>query len=159
VRGILNHRALQIPKATIKRVVVTVAVLAAGLSLVIPAIFHFYLGTVLLYTAGPFLAAMLVWAIVGITRLRLVGLLPSMADHFIPLTLKPWIQFWMLFKLGLFGSMLLLLATAILSAVIGGPTEYFIEGLVYLVWFKLFIDLLFGTAFNAGIISRRKNTR
>lgn len=158
MNGVLKTSAQAIPRATIYRVAGTIAVLAAALSVAVSTIFHPYLGTVVLYAAAPFVTAMLIWAVAFIARLRLVGFLPSACDHFIPPGLRPWLQFWLMFRFGLLGSILLLLVIVTVSAVLGGPIQDLVAGVIYLIWLRLFVDVLFGAAFNIGVISRRHAT-
>lgn len=151
----LKASARAVPKATIYRVAGGVAFGSALVSVAVAALIGPHLGTVAVYALVPLLAALFVWAVAGAARLRLVGFLPSEADHFIPPALQPWIRFWLLARFGLLGAMLLLLLGTVVTAVAGGPAKYCIEGLVYVVIVRMLMDLIFGAAFNMGIISRR----
>jgi len=102
---------------------------------------------------APFSLALAAWLLVGALRLRLVGFLPSEAQALIPSRLVPWMRSWLLVRFGLLGSGLLLILTAIVAAIAHGPFGRAIEAFAYVVWFRIFLDLIFGTAFNAGVIS------
>jgi hypothetical protein len=159
MNGILRATAQTVPKAMLYRVAGGVALGSAALALAFVAIIHPYLGTVVGYVVVPLLAALLVWAIAGVVRLRLVGFLPSDADHYIPTTLQPWIRFWLVVRFGLLGAMLLLLVAIVGAAVAGAPITYSVEAFVYVGIVRMFMDLIFGAAFNLCIISRRHITR
>lgn len=115
------------------------------------------MGAVVLSVVWPFLAALLAYVVAGISRLRLVGFLKSQAndDDFIPSALQPWIRFWLLSRFGLLGGMLLLLLAIVATAVAGRGANYCFEALVYVVMVRMFMDVVFGAAFNLGIIIRR----
>lgn len=129
------------------------------MALAFVALIHPYLGTVVGYVFVPLLAALLAWALAGVVRLRLVGFLPSAADDFIPSALQPWIRFWLVVRFGLLGGGLLLLVSIVGAALAGGPITFPVEAFVYVVIVRMFMDLVFGTAFNLGIISRRHMSR
>jgi hypothetical protein len=114
-----------------------------------------YLGSVAGYAVWPMLVGLVAWTIAVVARLRLVGLLPSNADHFIPTALQPWIRFWLLARLGLLGAVVLLLLAAVAAALPGGPTRYCVEAFVYVVMARIFMDLFFGAVLNVSIITRR----
>lgn len=155
----MNGVLKAIPKATVYRIAGGVALLSALSAFALAALLRPYLGDVVGYVFVPLLVALLAWAIAGAVRLRLVGFLPSEADHFIPDALRPWIRFWLLVRLGLLGAMLLLLAATVVTASGGGPVNYCVEALVFVVIVRLLVDLIFGAAFNVGIISRRHRPR
>ena len=134
-----------------------IAVGSAVIAFALVAIYHPYLGDVVGLGLWPFLVAMIVWLIAGVSRLRIVGFLPSKADHLIPTGLRPWIRFWLLVRVGLFGGWTLLIVAIVGAAIWGSPLRYLVEALVYLVWLRLFLDLCFGSAFNIGIIFGRHN--
>lgn len=159
MNGVLKASAQGVPKATLYRVAGISALFAAILGLAVSSVLRPDLGTVFIYAAVPFFAALLVWTVAGVARLRLVGFLPSDADHFIPVALQPWIRCWLLLRFGLLGAMFLLLLSIIGTAVVDGSLRYSAEALVYVVWFRMFIDLVFGAAFNLGIISRRSSAK
>jgi hypothetical protein len=151
----MNGVLRAIPKATVYRIAGGVALLSAISAFALAALFRPYLGDVVGYVLVPLLVALLAWAIAVAARLRLVGFLPSEADHFISDALRPWIRFWLLVRLGLLGAMLLLLAAIVATAIGGGSINYCVNALVFVVIVRLLVDLVFGAAFNVGIISRR----
>ena len=159
MNGALRLDAQTVPKATLYRMAGGVAFGSAALTLVFVVIVHPYLGTVVGYVFVPLLAGLLVWAISGIVRLRLVGFLPSDAERFIPTTLLPWIRYWLIARIGLLGAMFLLLIAIVGTAVASGRITYPVEAIVYLVIVHMAMELAFGAAFNLGIISRRRNAK
>ena len=72
-------------------------------ALAVSALLRPYLGSVAGYAVVPLLVGLFVWIIAAVARLRIVGFLPSDADHLIPTALQPWIRFWLLARLGLLG--------------------------------------------------------
>ena len=151
----LKATAQAVPKVIIYRVTGGVALGAAIASFAFASLLRPYLGSVVLYGAVPLLAAFAVFLIVAVVRLRLVGLLPSEAEHLIPSVLRPWIVFWLLSRLGLLGSMALLLATLIATALAGGQVQYAVNALICIILLRMFMDCVFGVAFNVGVISSR----
>jgi hypothetical protein len=63
--------------------------------------------------------------------------------------------FWLLSRLGLLGSMALLLAALIATALAGGQVQHVVNALIYILYFRMFMDCVFGVAFNVGIIASR----
>jgi hypothetical protein len=116
------------------------------------------MGPTLGYALWPFLVAFVVWVGAGILRLLLVGYLPSHPkdDDYIPRALQPWIRAWLLARFGLLGAMLAMLLVVVATAIAGRGQNYAIEALVYVVVFRVFMDIGFGAAFNLGIIARRR---
>jgi hypothetical protein len=159
MNGVLRATTQTVPKATLYWIAGGVALGFAALALAFVALIHPYLGTVVGYVIVPFLAVLLVWAIIYVVRLGLVGFLPSDADHFIPTTLQPWMRFWPVVRFGLLGAMFLLLVAIVGTAIAGGPITYPVEAFVYVVIVRMFMDLAFGAALNLGIISRRHISR
>ena len=157
--SVLRATAQTVPKATLYRIAGGVALGSAALALAFVVFIHPYLGAIVGYFIVPFFAALLAWAIAGIVRLRLVGFLPSDADHFIPTALQPWIRFWLVVRFGLLGAMLLLLVAIVGTAVAGGPITYPVEAFVDVVIVRMLMDLAFGAAFNLGIVSHRHISR
>ena len=155
----MNGVLKAIPKAIVYRVAGGVALLSALSAFAVAALLRPYLGDVVGYVFVPLLVALLAWAVAGAVRLRVVGFLPSEADHFIPDALRPWIRFWLLVRLGLLGALLLLLAAIVITAIVGGPVNYSVNALVFVVIVRMLVDLVFGAAFNVGIISRRHSAR
>jgi hypothetical protein len=96
--------------------------------------------------------ALLVWLIAAAARLRLVGYLPADADNLIPAALQPWMRFWLLTRMGLLLAMLLLMLATVIAAVARGPFHYCLQGFVYVVMLRIFMDLLFSAALNVGVI-------
>ena len=158
MNGVLRETAKTVSKATLYRTAAGVAVGSAAISLAIATLIRPSMGAVLEYFGWPFLAALVVWAVAGISRLRLVGFLPGQPndDDFIPRTLQPWIRFWLLSRFGLLVGTLALLLALVATAVGGQGASYCIEALVYVVMVRMFMDLVFGAAFNLGIITRRR---
>jgi hypothetical protein len=161
MNAVLRSTAQAVPKATLYRVAVGVglgsaAVAVAGAWLLGPS-----MGAVIRYMVWPFLALSLVWVVAGISRLQLVGYLPSQPkdDDFIPRALQPWIRFWLVGRVGLLGAMLLVFLAIAVTAAVGRGANYCVEALVYVVAARMLIDLGFGAAFNLGIITRRRSTR
>lgn len=155
MKSALKATAQTVPKATIYPVAGSVAFGAAVAAVAVSALVRAILGTVSLYGFVPLLVALAAWAVAGVARLRLVGFLPSEADHLIPAVLQPWIRFWLLARFGLLGAMLLLLLATIVTALAGGPAKLCFEAFIYVVIVRMFMDLIFGAAFNVGIIARR----
>jgi hypothetical protein len=52
--------------------------------------------------------------------------------------------------------MLAMLLVVVATAIAGRGQNYAIEALVYVVVFRVFMDIGFGAAFNLGIIARRR---
>lgn len=161
MNGILRATAQAVPKATIYRVAVGVAVGSVGLALGIAVLLRPSMGVVVGYVVWPLLAFLVAWIVAGVLRLRLVGCLPSQPkdDDFIPRGLQPWIRFWLLTRFGLLGAMLVLLLAIVVAAVAGRGANYAVEALVYVVVVRMFMDVGFGAAFNIGIITRRRSAR
>ncbi len=155
----MNGSLKAIPKATIYRLAGGVALLSALLAFTVATLLRPHLGDVVEYVFVPLLVALLAWAIALVVRLRLVGPMPSEAEHFIPYALRPWIRFWLLVRLGLLGAMLLLLAAVVITAIGGGPVNYCVNALAFVVIIRMLVDLVFGAALNVGIISRRHSAR
>jgi hypothetical protein len=155
MNGDQEATAQTLSKTAVYRVGGGVAVGSTALALAFVMLVQPYLGNVVGYVLVPLLTALLVWAVAGIVRLKLVGFLPSDADHFIPPRLQPWIRFWLLVRFGLLGAMALLLVGSIGTALAGGLISYTVEALVYVVMVHMFMDLIFGAAFNIGIVSHR----
>ncbi|MFL6759994.1 hypothetical protein [Sphingomonas sp.] len=117
------------------------------------------MGAIIGYIVWPLLAVSLAWVVAGISRLRLVGYLPSQPkdDDFIPRALQPWIRLWLLARVGLFGAMVLVFLAIAVTAAVGRGANYCVQALVYLVAARMFMDLGFGAAFNLGMITRRRS--
>lgn len=117
------------------------------------------MGAVVEYLVWPFLTALVVRAVAGISQLRLVGYLPGQPndDDFIPRALQPWMRFWLLARMGLLVGMLVLLLATVAAVIAGRGANYCIDALVYVVVVRMFMDLAFGAAFNLGIIARRRS--
>jgi hypothetical protein len=158
MNGVLNATAQTVSKATLYRTAAGLAVGSAAIALAIAALLRPSMGAVFGYLVWPFLAALVVWAVAGISRLRLIGFLPGQPndDDFIPRTLQPWIRFWLLSRIGLLVAMLVLLLAVLATAVAGKGASYCVEALVYVTVVRMFMDLVFGAAFNLGIITRRR---
>lgn len=154
----LRETIQTIPKTTIYRVAGGVALVSAIAALAVSALLRPYLGSVVGHAVVPFVAALVVWTSAGVTRLRVVGFLPSQADHLIPARLEPWLRVWLLARFGFLGSMLLVLVAIVAVAVAGGPFHYGVDAFVYVAIARMFMDLIFGTALNVGIIARRHST-
>ena len=159
MNGALKATAQPWPKPVVYWVAGGVALGSTVLAIAFVALVHPYLGTVVGYVFVPLLAALLVWAIAGAVRLKLVGFLSSDADHFIPPRLQPWIRFWLVARLGLLGTIALLIVAIVGTVLAGGTASYSVEALVYVVIVRMFMDLIFGAAFNLGIVSRRHTLR
>lgn len=155
----LRASARTVSKGTIYRIAGSIGPLSAAFGSVVAAYVQPDLGTVFGYVAVPLLLTLLGWALVGILRLRLVGFLPSDADHLVPAGLKPWIRWWLLVRFGLLSGGLLLIPAIVVAAVAGVGVASFVHALVYLAILLMFLDLVFGTALNAGIITRRASAR
>jgi hypothetical protein len=158
MNGVLKATAQTVSKATLYRTAAGLAVGSAAIALAIAALLRPSMGAVFGYLVWPFLAALVVWAVAGISRLRLIGFLPGQPndDDFIPRTLQPWIRFWLLSRIGLLVAMLVLLLAVLATAVAGKGASYCVEALVYVTVVRMFMDLVFGAAFNLGIITRRR---
>lgn len=159
MNGVLRATARSVSKPTLYRTIACVAVGSVVIALAIATLLGPSLGRVFGYLMWPFLAALVVWIVAAISRLRLVGFLPGQPsdDDFIPRALQPWIRFWLLSRLGLlFGVLGLLLATVV-TAVADQGASYCVEALIYVVVCRMFLDLAFGAAFNFGIITRRRD--
>lgn len=159
MNGVLRATAQTVSKATLYRIAAGVGFGSAAIAVAIATLLRPSMGAVFGYLVGPFLAAFVVWAVAGITRLRLVGHLPGQPndDDFIPRNLQPWIRFWLLARIGLLVGMLVLLLATVATVVAGRGANYCIEALVYVVVVRMFVDLAFGAAFNLGIVTRRRN--
>jgi hypothetical protein len=151
----LKASAQAISKPTVCGVSGSVAVLAAAAALAIAGFARPYLGDVIGYIVFPLFLSIGAWIVAGVLRLRLVGYLPSEAEHLIPKRLRPWIHFWLLARFGLLGSMLIMLVVAIGMAIAGNRIASAVDALVYVVILRIFLDMIFGAVFNFGIISRR----
>ena len=145
-----------VPERTIYVVTGSVAVGGAAIALALAAFTRLSIGVLVGYALVPFLLAMAAWVVLGVLRLRTVGFLPSDADGLIPIRLQPWIRSWLLIRFGLLGSMLLLILAAVVMAILNGPAGRAIGAFVVVVWLRIFLDLIFGTMFNAGVMSSRK---
>ena len=145
-----------VPDRTIYAVVGSVAAAAAAVAIGLSAIANVPFGAVVSYALVPFAIALMAWLIVAVARLRMVGFLPSNAEGLIPTILQPWIRSWLLVRFGLLASGLLLILAAAATAFLHGPFGRVIEALICVFWFRLFLDLRFGTAFNLGVISSRR---
>ena len=146
-----------VPTRRIYRIAASVAFLSATLALAVVAYVQPYLGTVVSYVAVPLLVTLVAWMLVWILRLRLVGFLPSDPNHLIPAALRPWIRSWLLVRFGLLFGWLILIVAIVVAAVAGFGLAYCVNALVYLVLFRGFLDLLFSTAINVGVITGRAN--
>ncbi len=144
------------PERTIYSVASGVAVAGAAMPLALVAILRPSLGVIVGYALGPLLLALAGWLLFAVLRLGMVGFLPSEADGLIPPRLVPWIRSWLLVGFGLLGSLLLVVLAGVVMAIAHGPFGRAIEALVYVVWFRIFLDAIFGAAFNAGVISSRR---
>ena len=159
MNGVLRATAQTVSKATLYRTAAGAGFGSAAISVAIAMLLRPSMGAVFGYLVWPFLAALVVWAVVGISRLRLVGYLPGQPndDDFIPRALQPWIRFWLLARMGLLVGMLVLLLATVATAIAGRGANYCIEALVYVVVVRMFMDLAFGAAFNLGVITRRRS--
>ena len=158
MNGILRTTAQAVQKARLYRAAAGVALGSAAVALGIVWLLRPSMGAVGGYVVWPFLAVVVVWVVAGISGLRLVGFLPGQPndDDFIPRPLQPWIRFWLFSRLGLLGGMLVLLFAVVATAVAGRGASYCFEALFYVVMVRMFMDLVFGAAFNLGIIVRRR---
>lgn len=158
MNGVLKAIAQSVPKTTLYGVTAGVALASAVVALGIASLPRPSMREVILFLVWPFMVLAVVWALAGISRLRLVGFLPGQPndDDFIPCALQPWIRFWLLSRLGLLGAMLVLLPAVVATAVVGRGANYCIEAFVYVVMVRMFMDLGFGAAFNLSILTRRR---
>ena len=156
MEGVLNVGVGTLTRQSLVGVSVGIAVGSAAVALCVTWLLHPNLGAVL-FMQCPFLLALAIWLIAGVTRLRLVGFLPSNADHLIPTRLQPWIRLWLLVRFGLLVGWTIPIVAIIATAILGGPVRYCVEALVYLVWLRIFLDLCFGSAFNIGIVVGRQS--
>lgn len=147
------------PKTTLYHVTGGVGLLSTFVALLIAFILQPDLGAFIGYAAPALVIALIAWAIGGILRLRLVGILPSKSndDDFIPRALQPWIRFWLLARFGLLAAVLALLLVAILAAIFGQGANHGLEAFVYIIWVRMIFDMGFGAALNFGIIARRRS--
>ena len=159
MNGVLRATAQTVSKATLYRTAAGVGFGTAAISVAIAMLFRPSMGAVFGYLVWPFLAALVVWAVVGLSRLQLVGYLPGQPndDDFIPRPLQPWIRFWLLARIGLLVGMLVLVFATVATVIAGRGANYCVEALVYVVVVRMFMDLGFGAAFNLGIITRRRS--
>lgn len=158
MNGVLKAAARTVSKRTHYRVIARVAFGSVVIALATTTLLHPPMSEVFGHLVWPFLAALLVWAVAGISRLRLVGFLPGQPndDDFIPPTFRPWIRVWLLSRMGLLVGMLALLLAVVATAIAGRGAIYCIEALVYVVVVRIFMDLACGAAFNLGVITRRR---
>jgi hypothetical protein len=152
MNGMLKASIRAIPERTIYVVAGSSAVAGAAIALLIVAIAGVPFGVVVSYALAPFALALVAWVLVALARLRLVGFLPSEAEGLIPTRLQPWIRSWLLVRFGLLGSGLLLILAAVATAIAHRPFGRVVEAFVCVVWFRIFLDLVFGATFNAGVI-------
>ena len=122
------------------------------MALVIVAVVGVPFGVLVTYALWPFVAALLAWAILGLARLRLVGFHSSEGEDLVPRPLQPWIRAWLMARLGLLGSMSVLMLGALATAILHGRLVPFVQAFVSVVWFRIFLDLIFGAMINAAII-------
>jgi hypothetical protein len=140
-----------IPERTVYAAAGSIAVAGAAIPILVVA-GGANLGVVVGYALLPFAIALVLWTAAWAARLRMVGSLPNDAAGLIPARLEPWIRAWLLIRLGLLASALLLIAAAIATAMAHGRFGYVIEAFVYAVWLRLFLDLVFGATLNVGMI-------
>jgi hypothetical protein len=145
-----------LPERTIYAITASVALAGTTIAIGVVAIAHVQLGAVVSYALLPLGVALVVWVVVAVARLRVVGHLPREAEGLIPTRLQPWIRSWLLIRFGLLGSVLLLSLGAVAMAVVHGPLTSVVQAFVCVVWFRIFLDLILGAAFNAGVIYSRR---
>src|SRR3982751_2943783 len=124
MNAVLRSTAQAVPKATLYRAAAGIALVSAAGAVALAWLLRPSMGAVIGYMVWPFSAVALAWVVAGISRLQLVGYLPSQPkdDDFIPRALQPWIRFWLLARLGLLGAMLLaFLAIAVTATAAGEP--------------------------------------
>lgn len=129
-----------------------VALAGAALPLLLVALVRGPFGSIFTYALWPFGVAMVAWVVLAIARLRFVGFLPSNVEGLIPNRLRPWFRWCLLVRFGLFGSWVMLIIAAIATGIAHGPVGRVIMAFVFAVWFRMFLDLVFGAIFNAGLI-------
>jgi hypothetical protein len=144
-----------VSERTIYSVTGIVAFAGAAIALLIIAVVRVPFGVLVTYALWPFAVALLAWTILGLARLRLVGFLPSEAEGLVPGSLQPWIRAWLMTRFGLLGSMLILILVAVALGIMHGPLAIVIQAFVSVAWFRMFLDLILGAMFNAGVISTR----
>lgn len=145
-----------IPERILYAATGSIAVAGAAIPVFVVAVLDVRLGVVVGYALRPFAVALVLWAASGAARLRLVGFRPSDSVGPIPPRLQPWIRACLLIRAGLMGSALLLIVAGIVTALARGRYGYVIEAFVYTVWFRVFLDLVFGAALNADMVFSRR---
>lgn len=145
-----------VPERTIYSVAGVVAVGGAAIALALVAFARVPFGAIVGYALVPFFAVLAARIFVGVLRWRMVGFTPTETEGLIPTRLKPWMRSWLIIRFGLLGSWLLLILAAAVTAIAHGPFGEVIFAFVGVVWFRVFLDLIFGAVLNAGIISCRR---
>jgi hypothetical protein len=74
----------------------------------------------------------------------------------IPRRLRLWMRWWLLFRLGLLGSLILLILGGLLVAIAQRQlVGVAVQAFFYVAWFRMLLDAVFGITYNAGLISSR----
>jgi hypothetical protein len=134
------------------------AIGSAGLALGISAGFTPNFGSVVGYLAIPFVIALLAWTVVGILRLILVGFLPGDSYRVFTENAGPWTQAWLVVRFGLMLGWFILIAAIVIAVLARTGLANCVYALAYLVFLRMFIDLVAGTVFNAELIKSRAGT-
>ena len=146
-----------VPEQTIRIVAGAVALASTAIALFIAGLIRPSFGVVLSYALIPFLLSFAAFALVAIVRLQVVGLLSGdVSNDVIPKRLQSWIRWWLLIRLGLLGSGILLIFGGLLAAIAQRSlVGIVLQAFVYVVWIRILLDAVFGALFNAGVISSR----